>query len=158
MMRAILPLAAMLALANCSRPNHMTRVVNRSSEPVTVTYVDAREGVTRTVAVAAGETGSLPPNRTFADLSDLRLSADDRDYVWADWTSMRGRLGCSGDCVVTWFPGHRLDLSGPYAMPSRGRSVGPPPLFNPSSSPARGQPAPTRVSLSKQSERGQEKS
>lgn len=137
MLRAILALAAMLALANCSRRDQMTRVVNRSSGPVTVTYVEARDGVTRTVDVAAGETRSLPPNRAFADLSDLRLSADGRGAMWSDWTSMRGRLLCSGDCVITWFSGHRLDLSGPYAAPSRGRSNGPPPLFTPASAPAR---------------------
>jgi len=135
MMRAILAFAAMLALANCSRADHATRVVNRSSRPVTVTYVDARDGVTRTVIVAAGKTGSLPTNRAFADLADLRLFADGRGFVWGDWTSMRGRLLCSGDCVITWFADHRLDLSGPFAAPSRGRSSGPPPLLTPGSSP-----------------------
>jgi hypothetical protein len=138
MMRAILAFAVMLALANCSRADHRTRVVNRSSTAVTVTYVEARDGVTRNVVVAAGQTGSLPTNRAFADLADLRLFADGRGAVWSDWTSMRGRLLCSGDCVITWYPGHRLDLSGPYAAPARGRSSGPPPLFTPASSPARG--------------------
>ena len=137
MVRAVLLLAAMLAVASCARADHATRVVNRSSRPVTVTYVDARDGVARSVEVAAGASGSLPTNRAFADLSDLRLSEDGRDFVWGDWTAMRGRLLCSGDCVITWFPGHRLDLSGPFAAPARGRSSGPPPLFTPASSPAR---------------------
>lgn len=137
MMRAILAFAAMLTLANCSRADQATRVVNRSSRPVTVTYVDARDGVTRNVVVAAGKTGSLPTNRAFSDLADLRLFADGRGLVWTDWTAMRGRLLCSGDCVITWFPDHRLDLSGPFAVPSRDRSSGPPPLFTPASSPAR---------------------
>jgi hypothetical protein len=137
MMRAMPSLAAMVALASCSRADHATRVVNRSSTSVTVTYVDARDGVTRTVEVAAGKTGSLPTNRAFADLADLRFFADGRGLVWSDWTLMRARLLCSGDCVITWFPDHRLDLSGPFAAPSRGRSSGPPPLFTPASSPAR---------------------
>ncbi len=142
MMRTLLAFAVMLALANCARADYPTRVVNRSSRPVTVTYVDARDGVTHNVVVAAGETGSLPTNRAFADLADLRLFADGRGLVWTDWTAMRGRLLCSGDCVITWFPGHRLDLSGPYAEPSRGRSSGRPPLFTPASSPARARHAP----------------
>jgi len=137
MMRAILVLAAMLALASCSRADHLTRVINRSSAPVTVTYVEARDGVTRTVVVAAGGTASLPPNRALADLSDLRLFADGRGAVWSDWTSMRGRLLCSGDCTITWFPGRRMSLSGPMSTPPRGRYGGPPPLFAPASSPAR---------------------
>lgn len=137
MMRAILLLAAMLALASCSRADQLTRVINRSSAPVTVTYVEARDGVTRSVVVVAGGTASLPPNRALADLSDLRLFADGRGAGWSDWTSMRGRLLCSGDCTITWFPGRRIGLSGLMSTPPRGRYGGPPPLFAPASSPSR---------------------
>lgn len=135
MMRAILLLAAMLALASCSRADRLTRVINRSSAPVTVTYVEARDGVTRTVVVAAGGTASLPPNRALADLSDLRLFADGRGAGWSDWTSMRGRLLCSGDCTITWFPDRSISLSGLVSAPPRGRYLGPPPLFSPASNP-----------------------
>ena len=118
MIRAILVLAAMLALASCSRADQLTRVVNRSSAPVTVTYVEARDGVTRNVVVAAGGTASLPPNRALADLSDLRLFADGHGAVWSDWTSMRGRLRCSGDCTITWFPGSSHEPVRPDVRPS----------------------------------------
>lgn len=137
MMRAMLFLVVMTWLTSCSRVDHVTRVVNRSSAPVTVTYVEARDGLTRSVVVAAGTTASLPPSHALADLSDLRLFADGRGAVWTDWTSMRGRLLCSGDCIITWFPGRRIGLSGPMAAPPRGRYGGPPPLFAPASSPAR---------------------
>lgn len=137
MMRAVLSLAAMFALASCTRPDSLTRIINRSSAPVTVTYVEARDGLTRSVVVAAGETASMPPNRALADLSDLRLFSDGRGAVWSDWTSMRGRLLCSGDCTITWFSDRSISLSGPMSTPSRGRSSGPPPLFTPASSPAR---------------------
>ncbi|MES2043784.1 MAG: hypothetical protein V4475_07890 [Pseudomonadota bacterium] len=136
MMRAMLSLVAMISLADCSRADHATRVVNRSSAPVTVTYVEARDGLTRSVDVAAGETRTLAPNRAFADLADLRLFADGRGFVWSDWTSMRGRLLCAGDCTITWFPGHRISLSGPMSTPPRERYVGPPPLFAPGSNPS----------------------